>query len=48
MKLKSYELAEILNLASATITNYERDNNPIPRVVEYALYGIECERDIHS
>lgn len=34
--LKGYQMADALGIAPATVSRYEKERMPIPRVVEYA------------
>lgn len=39
-------LAERLGVSANSIARWERDEVPIPPLLEHALKGIECERDL--
>lgn len=48
INMKGFEVAEALDVSTSYISRIERGKAPMTRVLEYALYGLECERDTHS
>ena len=41
LRLSQEELAKVLDVAAQSISRYERDAQPIPKVVELALKEVE-------